>query len=129
MFKWDVLLFQKRIQTRRWLHFLGDFPLAKQSFYLLKRFLFILGNSEYVTPAVFKICLSRLAYVIVKLFYKQKVKPVCHNIRSYHIKTLFHHFMEGQLDLYNGNVEELMDKFLAFLQERIEKKECKHFFF
>ena len=44
-----------------------------------------LGNSEYVTPAVFKICLSRLAYLTVKLFYTQKVKPVCHNIRSYHI--------------------------------------------
>ena len=77
---------------------------------------------------MFKICLSRLAYLTVKLFYKQKVKPVCHNIRSHHIKTLFYHFMEGQLDLDIHNVEELVGKFLAFLQDGIEKKECRHFF-
>ena len=77
---------------------------------------------------MFKMCSSRLAYALVKLFYKQKVKPVFTNIRSYHIKTLFYHFMEGQKDLDIENVEDLVDKFLAFLQERIEKKDCKHFF-
>ena len=35
--------------------------------------------------------------------------------------------MEGQLDLDIHNVEELVGKFLAFLQDGIEKNECRHF--
>ena len=72
----------------------------------------------------------------VKLFYRSFLKPVCNVVRSYHIKTLFYHFMDSQntnsihrLETATMiNVEELTQEFLEFLEAQLEKGDCKHFF-
>ena len=78
----------------------------------------------------------RLAFVTVKLFYRRNLKAVVNIFRSYHLKTLFYHFMDTQSILSTQDtevdelivVEEIVERFLKFVQAQLEKRECPHFF-
>merc|ERR1719318_1860282 len=39
---------------------------------------------------------ARLAFLAVKLAWKQGLKPACSKLKSYHIKTMFYHFLEAE---------------------------------
>ena len=43
---------------------------------------------------------ERETYLAVKLILKRKLKPVCPFLKSYHIKTIFFHFMETKTKEY-----------------------------
>ena len=80
--------------------------------------------SKHVTPR------ARLAYVAAKLFWKEKLKSVCPALRSYHLKTLFYHFLEATpaVEVDESTTEELLQRLLLFIQKRLETRTCPHFF-
>ena len=43
---------------------------------------------------------ARKTYLAVKLIVKQKLKQVCPFLKSYHVKTIFFHFMETKTKDY-----------------------------
>ena len=73
---------------------------------------------------------ARIAYVVTKLLWKNKLKPVCSVLRSYHLKTLFYHFLERtkSQDLKNMLPELLVRRLLVFIETQLEARSCPHFF-
>ena len=73
---------------------------------------------------------ARLAYVAAKLFWKEKLKSVCPALRSYHLKTLFYHFLEDTPaeEVEESTTEELLQRLLLFIQKHLETRTCPHFF-
>ena len=66
----------------------------------------------------------------VKLFFKDCLKPVCPALRSYHVKTVFYHFLEKtKLDVANeAELCVLIRSILKDLQECIKMRKCPHYF-
>ena len=48
---------------------------------------------------------ARETYLAVKLFAKKKLQPVCPFLKSYHIKTIFFHYMETKTHEYWDDTE------------------------
>ena len=73
---------------------------------------------------------ARLAYVALKVFYKDNLKSICPSIRSYHIKTIFYHFLEKhQWKKYeNSSIDSLVMELLKYLQLHLKLRSCPHFF-
>ena len=73
---------------------------------------------------------ARLAYVAAKLFWKEKLKSVCPALRSYHLKTLFYHFLEATPaeEVEDSTTEQLVNRLLQFIQKHLETRTCPHFF-
>ena len=80
--------------------------------------------SKHVSPG------ARMAYVAVKLFWKEKLKSVCPVLRSYHLKTLFYHFLEATSaeEVQDSTTEQLVNRLLQFIQKHLETRTCPHFF-
>ena len=73
---------------------------------------------------------ARLSYVAVKIYWKNNLKTVCPALRSYHLKTLFYHFLET-LDhevLNCSDVEELSLHLLNFVYTKLKARQCPHYF-
>eukprot|EP00092_Neocalanus_flemingeri_P012356 GFUD01013322.1.p1 GENE.GFUD01013322.1~~GFUD01013322.1.p1 ORF type:complete len:1573 (-),score=223.90 GFUD01013322.1:73-4233(-) len=73
---------------------------------------------------------ARDAYMAVKLFWKNNLKVECPLLRSYHLKTLFYHFLEAtdNRHLEMGEVKNIARDLLLFIQQSINDKTCKHYF-
>ena len=73
---------------------------------------------------------ARDAYVAVKLFWKNNLKVECPALRSYHLKTLFYHFLEAtdRRHLEIGDVKTIARSLLLFVLQNIKDKTCKHYF-
>ena len=73
---------------------------------------------------------ARMAYVAAKLFWKEKLKSLCPALRSYHLKTLFYHFLENTpaVEVEESTTQELLQRLLLFLQKHLETRTCPHFF-
>ena len=69
---------------------------------------------------------ARLAFLAVKLFYKQKLKSDCLFLRSYHLKTMFYHFLEKEADL--KSMRNITYNFLIYVEQCISKGHCPHYF-
>ena len=48
---------------------------------------------------------EKKTYLAVKMIVKKKLKPVCPFLKSYHIKTIFFHYMETQTNEYWEELE------------------------
>ena len=48
---------------------------------------------------------ARKTYLAVKLIVKKKLKQICPFVKSYHVKTIFFHFMETKTDKYWEELE------------------------
>ena len=73
---------------------------------------------------------ARTLYVSAKLFWKEKLKTVCPSLRSYHVKTLFYHFLEATpvQQIEEVDTENMLRRFLAFIHSHLEARSCPHFF-
>ena len=73
---------------------------------------------------------ARVLYVSAKLFWKEKLKVVCSSLRSYHVKTLFYHFLEATTvqQIEEVDTEIMLRRFLAFIHSHLEARSCPHFF-
>ena len=73
---------------------------------------------------------ARKTYLAVKLLVKEKLKPVCPFLKTYHIKTIFFHFMESKTEEYWENTElniaigDLLGKSMSYLI----RKKCYFYF-
>ena len=70
---------------------------------------------------------ARLAYVALKVFYKDNLKSICPSIRSYHLKTIFYHFLEKhQWEKYeNSSVDSLVRELLKYLQLHLHQTDSR----
>ena len=73
---------------------------------------------------------ARLAYLAVKLLWKHKLKSVCPALRSYHLKTLFLHYLESadSTVLQETGLEDIFHSLLLFIQDRLEEGCIPHYF-
>ena len=73
---------------------------------------------------------ARLAFLAIKLAWKQKLKPVCENLKSYHLKTIFYHFLEKTSTefLENAEVAIIFKYLIAFMNNYIETGQIPHIF-
>ena len=80
--------------------------------------------ANYVPPC------ARLAYVAVKIYWKNNLKTVCPALRSYHLKTLFYHFLEtfDHEVLNHTEVDDLACHLLNFLHSNLKARQCPHYF-
>ena len=55
---------------------------------------------------------------------------VCSSLRSYHVKTLFYHFLEATTvqQIEEVDTEIMLRRFLAFIHSHLEARSCPHFF-
>eukprot|EP00092_Neocalanus_flemingeri_P015013 GFUD01016215.1.p1 GENE.GFUD01016215.1~~GFUD01016215.1.p1 ORF type:complete len:1587 (-),score=281.46 GFUD01016215.1:23-4294(-) len=73
---------------------------------------------------------ARLAYVALKVYYKNNLKVICPSLRSYHLKTLFYHFLERNEPehITNSSVDNLVRNMLHHLQQHLRLRSCPHYF-
>jgi len=73
---------------------------------------------------------ARLAFLAVKLAWKQRFKQACEKLKSYHLKTIFYHFLENsdQKAMENASFDVIYRSFIRFLLTYLRKKEVPHFF-
>ena len=75
-------------------------------------------------------CRARLAYLAVKLLWRQRLKLVCPALRSYHLKTLLLHYLESadSAALDTAGVQTIFHSLLLFIQQRLEEGCVPHYF-
>ena len=73
---------------------------------------------------------AKLAFLAVKLAWKQGLKQICKKFQSYHLKTAFYHFLEeaNKGDLQRAEVEMVYKSFICFMTLLLEKQSIPHFF-
>ena len=73
---------------------------------------------------------ARLAYLAVKLLWKQRLKSVCPALRSYHLKTLFLHYLESadSAALEDAWLQAIFHSLLLFIQRSLEEGSVPHYF-
>jgi hypothetical protein len=70
---------------------------------------------------------DRLAFLAVKLFYKEKLKPYVSFLRSYHLKTMFYHFLECKAQ-NEKDVNTTVFNMLSFVETCLVNRHCPHLF-
>ena len=70
---------------------------------------------------------DRLAFMAVKLYFKERLKQKFAFLRSYHLKTMFYHFLESR-EKTCGNVNDTIFELLSFVRKHIDQKHCQHYF-
>ena len=66
----------------------------------------------------------------IKLIWKQKLKPVCENWKSDHLKTIFYHFLEKTNPdlLENAEVAIIFKNLVSFMNKYIKMGNIPHIF-
>jgi hypothetical protein len=73
---------------------------------------------------------ARKCHVALKVVFKRVLKPICPILKTYHIKTLFWHFMESKTEEFWSDVSylEVFSSLLNKLIKSLEERKCKHYF-
>ena len=66
----------------------------------------------------------------MKLLWRQRLKLVCPALRSYHLKTLFLHYLEtaDSAALEEARLQTIFQSLLLFIQRRLEEGSIPHYF-
>eukprot|EP00092_Neocalanus_flemingeri_P061226 GFUD01073570.1.p1 GENE.GFUD01073570.1~~GFUD01073570.1.p1 ORF type:complete len:462 (-),score=102.66 GFUD01073570.1:33-1418(-) len=73
---------------------------------------------------------ARKTYLAVKIFLKRTLKKICPFLKTYHLKTVFFHYMESKTEKYwqDTNLVNTIRDLLEFLSNTVESGHCPHYF-
>ena len=73
---------------------------------------------------------ARMTYLAAKIILKKYLQFSCPILKSYHLKTIFFHYLEKKpADYWKANsIEKTITDFLGELLLTMEKKTCSHYF-
>ena len=73
---------------------------------------------------------AKLAFLAVKLAWKNGLKPICSKLKSYHLKTIFFHFLEKTQEeaLMISDFGKIYRSLISFIIMHLENDQIPHFF-